>query len=88
MLVFLNASKVIFWRDLIMHLHAMMFQRAKPKYTSCHLSLFNVNNRNKVGGLWIVKSCFLGNKKNISKCLLMFLPRVQSVIFYLRKGCF
>ena len=33
-----------------MQWHVMMFQRAKPKYTSCHLSLFNVNNRNEVGG--------------------------------------
>ena len=28
----------------------MIFQRAKPKYTSCHLSLFNVNKLNEVGG--------------------------------------
>ena len=28
----------------------MMLQRAKPKYTSRHLSLFNINNRNEVGG--------------------------------------
>ena len=33
-----------------MQWHVLMFQRDKTKYTSCHLSLFKMNNRNEVGG--------------------------------------
>ena len=37
----------------------MMFQRAKPKYTSFYLSLFNVNNRMKSVALQVVKGMFM-----------------------------
>ena len=41
-----------------MLLDVMWFERAKPKYSSCHLSLFNVNNRNELGG-FVGSQCFI-----------------------------
>ena len=40
-----------------MQWHVLMFQRAKTKYASFHLSLFNVNNRNDVNSFVGCQGC-------------------------------